>query len=57
MKPANPEAQATVAIPAQGGTAASNDPVWDPSLNAWVINDPVQGKLVHDAATNSWRPA
>lgn len=57
VRPANPEAQATVAMPAAGGAPASNDPVWDPSLNAWVIHDPVQGKLVHDAATNSWRPA
>ena len=57
VKPSNPQARATVAMPAAGAAASSPEPVWDESLNAWVINDPVQGKLVHDAATNSWRPA
>lgn len=63
VKPANPSAQQTVAMSAAdaqaavGGAAPSSDPVWDETLNAWVINDPNQGKLVHDPATDSWKPA
>ena len=41
----------------QQATPASNDPVFDHSLNAWVVHDPVRGKLVHDTATDTWRPA
>ncbi|MEM7096038.1 MAG: hypothetical protein AAF567_23740 [Actinomycetota bacterium] len=51
------EAADAANAPAEQAAAASPEPVWDAALNAWVINDPVQGKLVHDAATDSWRPA
>ncbi len=63
MTPQNPSVQETVAMninDVQGAaekTAASAAPVFDESLNAWVIDDPVQGRLVHDAATDTWKPA
>lgn len=41
----------------QQATPATNEPVFDHSLNAWVVHDPVRGKLVHDTATDTWRPA
>ncbi len=63
VTPQNPSVQETVAMnisDLQGAaeeTAASAAPVFDESLNAWVIDDPVQGKLIHDAATDTWKPA
>jgi len=32
-------------------------PVFDQALNAWVLDDPVRGRFVHDAATNTWKQA
>lgn len=63
ITPQNPSVQETVAMrigdaqDAVEETAVSAAPVFDESLNAWVIDDPVQGKLVHDAATDTWKPA
>lgn len=65
VKPTNPTVQETVVMGAADaealadGTAADAvaEPVWDESLNAWVIDDPVQGKLVHDTSTDTWKPA
>lgn len=63
VTPQNPSVQETVmmrigdAQDAVEDTAVSAAPVFDESLNAWVIDDPVQGRLVHDAATDTWKPA
>jgi len=31
-------------------------PEFDTELGAWTITDPVQGKLIHDTETDTWRP-
>lgn len=64
VRPSNPQAQETVAMSVAEAQAAatemsasaSPEPVFDESLNAWVIDDPIQGRLVHDAASNTWKP-
>ena len=63
VTPQNPSVQETVAMrigdaqDAVQETPVSAAPVFDESLNAWVIDDPVQGRLVHDSATDTWKPA
>jgi len=63
VTPQNPSVQETVAMhigdtqDAVEETAVSAAPVFDETLNAWVIDDPVQGRLVHDAVTDTWKPA
>lgn len=61
--PPDPSVQETVmmrvgdAQDAVEDTAVQAAPVFDETLHAWVIDDPVQGRLVHDAATDTWKPA
>jgi hypothetical protein len=51
-------------VPATGGTGATAppvadqpQPVWDGTANAWVVDDPVRGRLRHDPASGQWVPA
>ena len=37
-------------------TGSAPEPVFDQSLNAWVVDDPARGRLRHDPATDSWNP-
>lgn len=37
--------------------SAAPEPSWDAQREAWVIQDPQRGLLVHDAASGEWRPA
>ena len=41
--------------PGGAPVAAEATPRWDATLGAYVIDDPVHGRLVHDEATGEWR--
>lgn len=41
---------------ADTNAAPSMEPVFDPELNAWVVDDPSRGRLRHDPATDTWSP-
>ena len=35
---------------------AALEPVFDETLNAWIVDDPTRGRLRHDPATDTWNP-
>ena len=46
---------ASVMSPVGAPAAAEATPQWDAALGAYVIDDPVHGRLMHDEASGEWR--
>lgn len=43
--------------PVPGTAPQPPQPRWDPERNAWVVEDPTRGLLIHDQESGEWRPA